>query len=404
MKPDGHGSFFNKPRPIRYAAHLDRCIYQYYSGLLNERYNNLVAALGINTCAIAYRTNLIGQSNCDFALRAFSKMRDLGNCFVYAGDFEDFFETLDHAYLKTQVKRLFPDNMIPGDFYYVLKNATRYSVWDVGKLLDYHGLPYTKSGIKRLNQKKRVLSAIEFKRMVSDSVAQPWRENGGVGVPQGLPISGTLANVYMLDFDEAIKAVADKYDGLYMRYSDDFIFIVPDEEGFEEGIREFSRLARAMPLLKIHPNKTHSYYMSNGTVFLMNCGDKSKCNVDYLGFSFDGASVRLRQRTVGRYYRRMYKRVRRLYKWRFRPGKKQVESLYLDFSDWGRSPKRNVKVCRHVGRRSGQGNFLSYVNRAQRIFDQDPISVDVKNHKYKIRKRVKVIRKGLNEDRIHRKS
>lgn len=398
MKPDGLGSFVNKPRPIRYAAHLDRCIYQYYSGMLNERYDDLASALGINNCAIAYRSNLKGQSNCDFALKAFSEMRDMGACFVYAGDFEDFFETLDHAYLKKQVRRLFPDGIIPDDYYHVLKNATRYSVWDIEKLLDHHGLCYTKSGVKRLNQKKRVLSSEEFRSMVGDSVVRPWRENGERGVPQGLPISGTLANVYLLEFDEAIKAVADKYSGLYMRYSDDFIFISPDEMGFEEGKQVFSRLIDTMPSLKIHPGKTHSYHMKDEAVFLFDSEDETKCNVDYLGFSFDGMSVRLRQRTVGRYYRRMYKRIGKLYKWRFGPGKRRVESLYLDFSDWGRSPKRNAKAYRRVGKRQNKGNFLTYVDRAQKAFGNDPISADIRNHKYKIKKRVKKIRNGADKD------
>ena len=37
-------------------------------------------------------------------------MRDLEACFGYAGDFEDFFETLDHAYLKKQEEILENDS------------------------------------------------------------------------------------------------------------------------------------------------------------------------------------------------------------------------------------------------------------------------------------------------------
>lgn len=404
MKSDRHGKFCNHPRPVKYAAHLDRCIYQYYSGLLNMRYNDLAAKIGISDCAVAYRTNLKGQSNCDFALRAFTKMRNLGTCFVYAGDFEDFFETLDHAYLKKQVRRLFTGGEIPDDYYHVLKNATRHSVWDIGKLLDYYDLPYTKSGVKRLNKRGRLLSADEFKNMVRDSVERPWKENGEKGVPQGLPISGTLANIYMLEFDEAVKTVADKHNGLYMRYSDDFILVMPNETGFAEGKEEFSRLARTMPSLRIHPRKTHSYRMNADEVSLLDFEGESKCAIDYLGFSFDGVSVRLRQRTIGRFYKRMYRRIGRLYKWRYGPGKKRVDSLYLDFSDWGRHPKRNAEVRKRVGNKSGHGNFLSYVDRAQSAFVDDPISVDVKNHKRKIRKRARRVRKSVRSHQVKPKS
>ena len=73
-------------------------------------------------------------------------MRDLEACFAYAGDFEDFFETLDHAYLKKQVRRLFPGGAIPDDYYHVLKNASIevcgvfYRTWIVKKLAMSIGL------------------------------------------------------------------------------------------------------------------------------------------------------------------------------------------------------------------------------------------------------------------------
>lgn len=125
---------------------------------------------------------------------------------------------------------------------------------------------------------------------------------------------------------------------------------------------------------------------------------KSK-HVDYLGFSFDGVSVRLRQRTVGRYYRRMYRRIDRMYRWKFRPSEKRVRSLYLDFSDWGRDPKKNKKGRRLVGRQTSRGNFLSYADKAQRAFADDPILSDVKDHKRKIRKRAKKVRRMVAKRR-----
>ena len=90
---------------------------------------------------------------------------------------------------------MFPGGAIPGDYYHVLKNATRHSVWDIEKLLYHYGLPYTKSGVKRLNNRGRVLSSDEFKSMVGASVERSWRENGEKGCTPRLPISGTLVNI-----------------------------------------------------------------------------------------------------------------------------------------------------------------------------------------------------------------
>ena len=48
-----------KVRDICYAAHIDRCIYQYYSFLLNALYNERVRKDGTSAAAVAYRTETI---------------------------------------------------------------------------------------------------------------------------------------------------------------------------------------------------------------------------------------------------------------------------------------------------------------------------------------------------------
>ena len=111
-------------------------------------------------------------------------------------------------------------------------------------LLRINGLNDTLSGVQTLNKKKRVLSVDEyheFKKIINydrngDShkfitLNQHKDEQGNVcGIPQGSPISASLANIYMLEIDKYIYEYVKSYNGLYMRYCDDFIVIIPDKD------------------------------------------------------------------------------------------------------------------------------------------------------------------------------
>lgn len=239
--------------------------------------------------------------------------------------------------------------------------------------------------MKKLNKKSVVLSHHEFKEAVKETVVHPWEESG-CGVAQGLPVSGVFANIYMLEFDERIESVAKKVSGLYMRYSDDFIISAPTVEGYKELLNAVKNCD--IPGVQIHPGKTFEYYCERGVVKKINsvldsCGTTSEgALIDYLGFCFDGGAVRMRQSTVGRYYRQSYRRVRKVFGSGERPSKKRVQRLYAAVSDWGRKPRHNCETNRRWG-----GNFLTYAHRASRVFENDPILNDVKRHKRKMRAR-----------------
>lgn len=212
------------------------------------------------------------------------------------------------------------------------------------------------------------------------------------GLSRGLPISGVLANIYMVEFDEAMAGLADELGSMYMRYSDDFIFIAPTEEGVRRAIARVAALPATVPSVIVHPEKTKAFCLRGGVVTQLMIGEgavvsRPSSRIDYLGFSFDGVNVRLRQRTIGRYYRRMYRRVKRVFGEGVRPSKRRVEELYVDFSDWGSDPSKNKRVRRKLGKDGGHGNFLTYAYMAQEAFPDDPVTDDVKRHKFKIWRR-----------------
>ena len=46
-------------------------------------------------------------------------------------------------------------------------------------------------------------------------------------IPQGSSISAVLANIYMIEADKKINEYVVSLGGMYRRYSDDFIVVVP---------------------------------------------------------------------------------------------------------------------------------------------------------------------------------
>lgn len=194
--------------------------------LLDDNYNTLSGKLGIHDSAVAYRVNL-RQTNIQIARRAFDFRASHKGCSVFVSDLEKFFDSVDHRYIKKQVHRLFDNGAIPDDYYAVLKHVLFFGVWDLEDLHELYGLPFSKTGTRRLNTHDRVLPAREFRALTPCYVTRLF--DSGTGMPRGSPPSCLLANVQLFDFDAKIRKCADAYGGLYLRYSDGIIFAVPSD-------------------------------------------------------------------------------------------------------------------------------------------------------------------------------
>lgn len=363
----------HKSRDICYAAHLDRCILQYYCHLLNERYNKRIRELQIEKVAVAYRSDL-GKNNIHFAKQAIDFMKSNPKAYVLIGDFTGFFDYLDHQYLKRQWCNLLEADNLPPDHYTIFKNITRYSVWELDDLLRLNGLPLTRKGIRDLNSRPIVLDRKKYKQNRSNikKHIEPY------GIPQGSPISALLANVYMMEVDKKIKEIVNQCSGLYMRYSDDFIIVLPvKEEEAKIVIDSINEVLKSTPGLTLEPQKTQIYKIdlpqinNVGNLFLENA-DCSKTIINFLGFTFNGVTTTLRAKTVSKYYYRM---LRKAHKIATDPEKKGKRQLYERYSEKG---------ARVDGKQ--KGNFFTYVHRAERIFgDTEEIRRPVKRHMKKIK-------------------
>ena len=365
-----------KYRDICYASHIDSCIFQYYSFLLNELYNRRLAQKDLHLTAIAYRSNLPKQSNLHFARRAFDFIREQNQCYVMIGDFTGFFDNLDHSYLKERWADLLEAEQLPADHYAVFKNITRYSVWERESLLAINGLENNRKGIRELNSKKKVLSLEQFKEGKKNIEKNP----NSYGIPQGSPISAVLANIYMLEADDKIQAAINLHGGLYMRYSDDFIAVIPaDNAKAIQVLEEVKQIIGSIPRLELEPRKTQYYYYNNGGI--ENCGKLIDTNANtehdiifFLGASFDGQTVRIRQKAITKYYYRMYRKGKWIRRQKgISPKGKQISNrnLYEKYSQ------------------NGQQNFLSYIDRAHTVFsDQCFDDKVISRHMQRIRRAI----------------
>lgn len=367
----------DKKRDICYAAHIDRCILQFYCHKMNVDYNQKIRAYHIEDVPVAYRSDL-GLSNIHLAQQAFNFIKKNPKGYVMIGDFTGFFDNLDHTYLKEQWCKLLDVNQLPSDYYAIFKNITRYSVWELDDLIELNGLKKNSSGRKKLNAQRTVLTTKQFKKYRSHIHKNP----NHYGIPQGSPISALLANVYMIDVDQKIKAIVSQHKGLYMRYSDDFIIVLPVEETAAHVIIEYiNKIIHNTPGLELEPRKTQIYrtnlpIINNVGDSFLDEADKSKNTINFLGFTFDGVKILLRAKTVSKYYYRMYRKARVI---AGNPNHKGKDHLYERYSERGAG----------TGHKK-QGNFFTYVHRAENIFgESEGINKPVKNHMAKIRKAIK---------------
>ncbi|MFD1173028.1 reverse transcriptase domain-containing protein [Oceanobacillus picturae] len=365
----------SKEREIYYASHVDSYIYKYYGDILNHKYNEVVDKLGISEVSTAYRNNLPGKSNVDFAKEVIDFITKHDDAYIYVADFTKFFDKIDHKYLKEKIKSILQVTTLPSDYYAVFKNITKYS-WVEKKDIDEELKARYGEETPSL---KRYFNEQEFREFKKGNVD---KNRNSFGIPQGAGISSVCSNIYLLEFDRLLSEYAKKNNGLYRRYCDDLIIVIPtkDVKGFDHIAHEdvIGRIRDKIPNLEIQKEKTDQYFYTNNQIVNLK---SEPSQLDYLGFSFDGLNVRIREKSLFKYYSRAYKKVRICNKLTQRSNQKaQRRSLYQNYTHLGKNNK-------------GHGNFLSYASKAQRTFDIDSktnnrMEYQVKNHWKRINARL----------------
>ncbi|TPD71118.1 reverse transcriptase domain-containing protein [Flavobacterium microcysteis] len=417
-----------KEREVFYANHLDSNIYSYYSSLLGELYEKKLDYFGIADCVTAYRSIRLNEKsesrnkcNIDFANDVFSyiKSNKRRNLVAITFDITSFFDNLNHLKLKKAWCSILQTQKLPDDHYAVFKNLTKFSYVEIDDLYNEFKdeiIVNTKTGISKikvsqlglLKEKNAVAfcelkdfnSRIRKKKLVKNnkfSDKENFRKGTQrtKGIPQGSPISATLANIYLLQFDAKINSKIIDLGGIYRRYSDDMIVII--DENHKDEIYQYFLDEILKENLLIQPSKTQIFYFKEfngvyGCKELNQITDvlTSNTKFEYLGFSFNGSDVYLKSSGLSKFYRKMKRSIRRggFYA---KYGSNNVphlfkNRLYKKFTHLGSQRKKIFKPDPHNPNKflkTGEydwGNFLSYANLAERIFKSKKIKNQVKGH------------------------
>ena len=337
-----------KTRPIKYASHTDSQVFSYYRDeIINNKYEKKLSQLGLTNNVIAYRkipsSSGKGKCNIHFAKEAFDKVISMDSCVALTFDISGFFESLNHDFLKKKLKEVLEMSNLPKDYEAVLKSLTNYSVVQHNECYESLGL-IKKEGdrIKYLHcpkyifRKKKTLCSKDTYRGKIISKGLVKKNNDKKGIPQGASLSDVLANIYMLDFDKKMQLLEQEIKGYYRRYSDDILWICSKEK-YNQVETTLNKAIETLcgDTLRLSKTKTTKTYFKKTTSEISSEGDK----FEYLGFRFDGKKAGSSQKLEELVNRK--------------------KIFHLVFYR-----NKNLK------KRELYGNFMNYVERAKKIFNQ----------------------------------
>lgn len=293
-----------KKRPISLVAHHDALIYATYADKLTRVYEKFLTTKGIEYVPTAYRKGR-NLSNVTAAKEVVDFIVDTKGCWIIKGDFKGFFDNLRHSILKRNLLTVLNVPKLEPDWQAVIKALTKYRYVDDWSI---------KKSLARCNfqSKGPYVKNREQLGILQNKFGLHLKGPNQTGIPQGTSLSAVLANVYMCEFDIALKELTRDFGGMYRRYSDDFIVVIPtsqlNDNECEKFVSKVQTLSSDMTSLVISPDKTKVFKFEfnnnykNNTVYLCGKDRRAKSKLDYLGFEFNGTEVRMRDKSVYKFH------------------------------------------------------------------------------------------------------
>lgn len=411
---DDKGQFIanTKMRPIMYATHIDSHIYSYFSHkIIQPKYEkHLKADEVLDKCVTAYRQIISNDRvrfkyNVDFAKEVFEEIKDRKECSVLAFDIKNFFPSLNHSQLKKIWSDILGTKSLPKDHYAVFKSITNYSYFYYDDLRQRRKGHLNEKKIAHLKNKGKSQffeNYQDFKESEIQVYKNQQKRDGIIsGIPQGLPISAMLANLYMLPFDKNIveKLVISK-NCYYRRYSDDLVVVCNTEDIME--VEKVVKDEMNKIKLTISEDKTEKFRFKT-------INNKMECfkiqnnqlisgsHLQYLGFDFYGFKTLIKSANVSRFYREMKESIMMKAKRTETIQKKLLtdesiiykRKIYRLYSFKGIKSRglpaskmifQKGKLVKKEFTRKYRGNFIKYAYRASDIMEAPEIRTQLRRH------------------------
>lgn len=387
-----------KKRQIKIASHADAAIYSYYGHILSIQYERELQRRGLSAVPTAFRKVGQGKCNIHHANEVFDFIESNRPCIALGFDVEKFFDRLSHRKLFQCWAAIIGSDRLPLDHFRVYQSLTRFT-WVSRKRV------YQEFGISEKNPRKErspnprlsICSPTEFREHVrNNGLLQPntSRNMHGhlCGIPQGSPMSAVLSNIYMLEVDTALTQWAAETGGLYRRYCDDIMLVVPPTYA-DESIQYVETLLQEHDLA-INSDKTERVEFSSVPLSTATSGG----GLPYLGFVYDGSKVYLRQSSLDRYYGKMRRGVRFAALCWAKAARNSPEiplksrKILLKYSHLARTQRGGRRIKKKLGKERYQRNrtnFVTYALRAATEMESPTIRKQIRGHWRKVHRQLR---------------
>lgn len=389
-----------KRRHIFYTSHIDGYIYSYYAYKLQKYYAGFLDKSGLASNVIAYRSIIkdgVKFSNSHFAHEVFEIIVNTNGCHILCFDISNFFDRLSVGVLKEKWAQILGMDKLPDDHFQIYKSLVHFRYIEERQLIEnfrekfernprQHGIDWPSGG----SLKNRICSYDELgsleKKIAAEGGCLLNKKGflGITGIPQGTAISGLLSNIFMLDFDLAIKQFVDSVGGHYRRYSDDICIIVPPTIEFKqvEAYVQQQLEQNCTSSIKLNHTKTEKkiYQTAQDNSFVTDGQNNQPSVIQYLGFHFNGRNVFIRNSSISKDRGKTVQLIRRHKKNR---GTINTVEVYKQ-----RSPRKITPYDKRMNK-----GFVHYAERAAHIHG------DSKTILAQIGKNDRFIKKAIRKER-----